>query len=278
MRRGVSYVTLVGIFVLASFLPSPQTAKVYVIHGIPGIDVGAEDPNYPVDMSFNGMCAIRDFTFGQVLGPFVADADPTAYEVNVRESAAVPCTGEEILSLTGLRFKDKKIYSIIVHLNEFGTSVTASVFEDAFGPDVVVKASKWLRRNNPRLIIHHSAAVGPVDVFVNRQNVKNKGSAAFSLSEFANDGESQGIVDLRPGSWVMAWANTGMNPFYGPFQLELRPFRSFLIFAVGSITNGTFTLIVHPADLNEAGVMLGEPPPSQRILSIDSGRLGRIRK
>ena len=42
---------------------APGTATVYVLHGIPGEDLGL-DPELPVDVSVNGACALPGFTFG----------------------------------------------------------------------------------------------------------------------------------------------------------------------------------------------------------------------
>jgi hypothetical protein len=52
---------------------------------------------------------------------------------------------------------------------------------------------------------------------------------------------------VRPGEWwvSIAPAGTGM-PVFGPAAVELMPFTAYLVYAVGSVDTGSFTLLIQP--------------------------------
>jgi hypothetical protein len=65
------------------------------------------------------------------------------------------------------------------------------------------------------------------------------------VSDFIN-GE-QVKAQVRPGEWQLAIAPNGSpDPVFGPVTIELQPFYTYLVYAVGSVSDGTFTLLIKP--------------------------------
>jgi hypothetical protein len=95
-----------------------------------------------------------------------------------------------------------------------------------------------------RLIVHHTAAAPAVDVTVSRDAYSPMAPKLF-IGDFANG--DQVMTETRPGTWYVSLSPAGTGTtVVGPVPLELKPFTAYLVYAVGSLTNNTFTFIIEP--------------------------------
>jgi hypothetical protein len=221
---GVVLITIVSVQVAKG---DGHEAMVYVVHGIPGQDVGL-DPDLPVDVSLNGTCALEGFTFGEIVGPIALPAD--VYDIAISpENEDDPCANDPVIEasvelLGGLN------YSIVAFLDE-GGSPTAGLFENDVTPT---------GRGMARLIVQHTANAPAVDVSVRRDGPNSPG---LDVYDFING--DQATAEVRPGEWNVEIAPAGSDmPVFGPVTVELTPFSAYLVFAVGSVDTGSFTLLL----------------------------------
>ena len=93
-----------------------QQGSVYVVHGIPGGDLGLA-ADLPVDVSVNGACALTGFTFGEIVGPLGFDAG--SYDIDIAlANTDTPCANDPVLSAPGIQIEAGENYSIVAHLDE----------------------------------------------------------------------------------------------------------------------------------------------------------------
>lgn len=225
MKRMLS--ALVVLMALAVFAPAATqaagNATVYVVHGIPGSDLGL-DPALPVDITVNGGCAITGFTFGDITDGIALPGG--SYDLAVRLSDGA-CGGPVAISAPGVMLEGGKSYSIVAHLTA-GGAPTAGVF-----PFTTVD-----RPGTARVVVHHTAAAPIVDITVARPG----GAQAATLQDVPN-GASAG-VNFRPGDWNVAIAPGAGGPAVFETALTLSPKTTYLVYAVGSLSTGSFTLLL----------------------------------
>ncbi len=229
MYKSISSLALAS--VLAFTCAAWADATVYVVHGIPGSDLGL-DPELPVDISLNGECAIQDFRFGDILGPLELPAGTYDIEISLAD-AENPCGNPAVISVAGLELMDGVNYSVVAHLDELGSPI-ASAFVNNVDPT---------GRGKARLIAQHTAAAPAVDVTVARE--EDGTGPSLTISDFVNGDQAE--AEVRPGEWWVSIAPAGSGmPVFGPVAVELEPFTAYLVYAVGSVDTGTFTLLVEP--------------------------------
>lgn len=201
--------------------PEPEAeATVYVVHGINGTDLGADEA-LPVDVSVSGVgCVLEDVRFRDVEGPLTLPAG--TYDIEVRLAAADPCTGDLAIDAAGLQLTADDDVSITAHLAEGGTP-TASVFAND------VSAADGKTKVSPR----HAADFGPVDVVVD-------GDAAF---ENVPNGAS-GTATLDPGTYTVAVQTPDNQTTAFEADLGLDAGTLYAAYAVGTVANGTFEVLL----------------------------------
>jgi hypothetical protein len=193
-------------------------ATIYAVHGIPGV---------PVDLAVDGECVAENVMFGDQVGP--VQYSPGAHVV--RLSAAnpmAPCTGPVFAEAPVFVMDDENV-TVVIYLDAMG-SPTASKFENDFSrPDP----------GTARVIAHHCAAAPAVDISVNRDiddPFKPK------VSDLSN-GE-QVTEQFKPGVWFVSIAQAGtFDPVIGPTKVQLRPFTVHRLYAVGSVLDGSLTVL-----------------------------------
>jgi hypothetical protein len=208
-----------------------QNPEVYVVHGIPGEDL-AMDPELPVDVFVNdAICLLEGFEFGEIVGPVTLD--PGDYNVKISlANESDPCTNSAVIE-ADLTFETGKNYSVVAHLTEMGDP-TGSLFENNVYPT---------GRGKARIIAHHTAAAPSVDVTVERNS--DPGAPRIVVQNFTNP--DQVAAEVRPGGWQVSIAPAmSFTPVFGPVEVTLKPFTAYLIYAVGSLSEETFTLLVKP--------------------------------
>ena len=201
--------------------PEQPTATAYVVHGINGTDIEASEA-LPVDVFVSGQgCVLEGVEFRDIEGPLTLPAD-SAFDVRVHLAADEPCAGDVAIEATDAELQQGDNVSITAHLDAQG-SPTATVFaNDLSAADGSTKVS-------PR----HAAVFGPVDVAVD-------GSPAF---ENVPNGAS-GTAALDPGSYEVAIQTPDNQTTAFSDELQLDAGTLYAVYAVGSVENGTFEVLL----------------------------------
>lgn len=204
-------------------------AMVYVIHGIPGDDLGL-DPALPVDVLVNdAICLLQGFEFGDITPP--QSLPPAVYNIKIGlANMADPCSEPAVIEADVEFFADESA-TVIAHLAEDGTP-TATKFVNDVSPTA---------RGKARVAVRHTAAAPAVDVDVRRPL---KPTPFLVIEDLTNPNEAQ--TEIRPGEWdVTIYPANDPTPVFGPVTVEFTPFTGFFVYAVGTPSTGTFTLIPH---------------------------------
>jgi hypothetical protein len=205
-----------------------QKAKVFVIHGIPGEDLGL-DPTLPVDVAVNDGCALQAFKFGEVVGPLRLDAGIYNIKISVA-NADVPCGNDAVIE-ANVPIMAGENATIIAHLTEDGAP-TASKFTNDVSPTGNAKS---------RVILHHCAAAPVVDAMLMRGN-PDLTPINNTMGQFKNGDKA--AWDTWNGMWTVSFAPWGSGTVVFSKHLMTKNKRVILAYAVGGIATGTFTIIV----------------------------------
>lgn len=211
-----------ALILTVSSLGAAQAAEVYVAHGINGIDLGADEA-LPVDVTVNGDCFLTGFTFGSFAGPVELPAGSYDLEVKLSDGA---CGGPTAIAGTVPLRADEKS-TLVAHLTDEGAP-TLGRFRNQV---------KRVRDGFGRLEVRHTANAPAVDIEFRRK----KGEVAFS--GLANGGSNR--VDINQKRWTTRIYPAAADALVaGP--VKLRPRAGFLtiVYAVGTLDNGTFGFLV----------------------------------
>ena len=232
MRRMTLLAVLLSIVALVVPIPASADtaaadAKVYVGHGIPGQDLGL-DPALPVDVLVNdSICLLQNFTFGQFAGPVSLAAG--TYNIKVKLADAMnPCTGPTAIE-ADVPFVSGETATVFAHLDVAGAP-TASKF---------VNDMSRLGGFMSRLSVRHTAAAPVVDVSADR--IPNPQVSLF-IEDLAN-GQQATAMSLRGRYSVAIYPANDPNPVVGPFPFYLAPQTYHIVYAVGSLSTGSFQLL-----------------------------------
>lgn len=226
MRRSVLMVTMLLVLTSGALEPAWangwRPATVFITHGIPGTG------GFPVDISVQGPYGIRSclagVTFSTVAGPFFAPAG--TYSLAIRPANARPCSAAPALGPLELSFEAGEDAAVVAYLTATGQP-TAAKFDVDLSPAGGGKA---------RVNVFHTAAAPAVDIALTRGR-----RTALALADVEN-GDSA-AAGLRPGAYNVSIAPAGSStPVFGPAEVAFRPFVAYLVFAIGSLSDGSFTL------------------------------------
>jgi hypothetical protein len=195
-------------------------ATIYVVHGIDGRDLGAAR-ELPVDVSVNGACLLKGFTFKGIAGPLSLPPGDYAIAVGLA-NAATPCGNAAVIAAT-VPFAAGERASVVAHLAN-GGAPTASKFEN---PVSFIF---------PAVAARHAANFSAVDLIASR------GRLSRTFSGLTNG--NQVAAHFFPGRTTFAIAPAGTTTAVFEATLPLQPFTSYLLYAVGTPANGTFDVIV----------------------------------
>lgn len=207
-----------------------RDAKVYVIHGIPGKDLGADNA-LPVDVLVNNsICLLKGFTFMQVAGP--VSLKPGTYNIQISlANADKPCSNAAVIT-ADVPFAAGENATVIAHLTEAGAP-TASKYTNDVSP---------IPGKLARVTVRHDAAAPAVDIGITVM----LGDLTFSTKVPGLSNPNQaGPVNLTAGAYnVTLYAAGTDTAVFGPTPLSLKNNSNTFIYAVGSLSNSTFTYIV----------------------------------
>jgi hypothetical protein len=193
-------------------------AQVSVIHGIPGLPA-------PVDVYANGGYVLT-FDFPNIEGPLMLPAGTYYLEVKLQ--------GSTVLDTTATVASGGN-YTVIAHLLE-GSGIDLAVFENDASP---------ARRGAPRVTVRHAADAPAVDVGLKPWRSRK------SLGPFgpAQNGEELGPLNVRPGRYTAEVFAAGTTDLVAALPVSLRPFTGYIVYAVGSLEDGTFQFLVQQQEL-----------------------------
>lgn len=206
---------LFGLLTTLTPAAAQDGARIHLLHGIPGI---------AVDVEAGGANAIEGFEFGdtQDLSSFAGSTLP-AVKVKVAGTDTVAIDlGDLALPATGN-------LTAVAHLDADGTP-TVSIFSN----DV-----SQLAAGNGRLTVRHTAAAPAVDVLAN---------GAAAITNLPN-GDGQGL-DLGAGTISASVVPAGATEpvVIGPADLTITEGSSLIVYAVGSLDDGSLTVLTESID------------------------------
>lgn len=212
VRLGCAVIVSVG----ASALPA-HAAKVNVIHGIDGRDLGASR-DLPVDIAVNGVCSLRGVTFTQQA---LVELGTGTYQITVHPSDGACSNGAVIAQSVTIPSESETSRFTAV------ASLTASK-----APQLAVFETQLFA---PRVSVTHLAAAGPINVEVSATDYKYLGRPIKSRIKNGQQGASYGFlarriryrIDIKTGSQRARRRLEGS---------VTRAQRNFLV--VGSLQNG----------------------------------------
>jgi len=213
-----------GLLVGSSSIAAAQPASVFVAHGIPGAD------GFPVDISVTGpgvdVC-LPDVRFTQVLGPVALPAG--AYSIAIYGGGSA-CTGGIALGPLALTFAAGETAAVAAHLTA-GGAPTAGKYPVDLSPAGAGAA---------RVNVFHLAAAPEVDLVVARAYGRGN-SPETKVTGIPNGANLS--TPLRAGNWDVALLPAGgSTPAFGPVNVRVLPRTAYVVFAVGSLADGSFTL------------------------------------
>ena len=217
---------------LLSVWPALAQSYTYVVHGIPGRDVGeAYNPSFPIDVSVDGACIVKNAQFGNIIGPVEIPSGAVtvlAYTAN----ATNPCSGRAILG-TQAGVASGQTISVVA-----GETANRAL---TFNPLIV--DLRPVAFNSGRVVVYHQADAPTLDVgaalTADQQNV--------TLSDI-------GLAGIGPGQGKAAVVKSGTvylgrvtfpgaaEPSYGP-PTTVGDRAVEVEYLVGSAATGSLTVI-----------------------------------
>lgn len=192
---------------------SSCSAKVTVVHGIPGLKVDV----YVVN-NFKRM-RLDDVEFKTVA---TLDLKPGFLYIAILPADDNPFSRPIFQKFLWLKRGDN--LSAVAHLDASGGPAFSLFRNDTSNPG----------SGNARVIVRHLAAAPPVDILAGGSPV---------ISNLSNPNQAQVVVP--GGTYPIAVAPAGSTtPVFGPVDLTFNPGTTTIVYAVGSLAGGTFTPLV----------------------------------
>ena len=217
---------LTALLLTAAILPVANVSaqSVYVVHGIPGDDLGLPR-ELPVDVCLkDGTEVTADFKFGEIRGPL--SLPPAAYELDIRLASQPSCQGTVVIPVSFLLSYGENA-AVVAHLTEQGTIAATKFVNDA----------NALAPGKSRIVVRHGAAAPPVNILVRR----GQGSTFLKYLRNADQSVAKEVSDgVRK---VTVYSAESGRKIAGPIDLNLEAGKATFVYAVGSLRNGTFTVV-----------------------------------
>lgn len=201
---------MASVFIVPSAAGAQDAARIHLIHGIP-------DTN--VDVAAGGDVVIPDFAFGdtQDLSSFAGQTLPGV-------QVLLAGTDTVAIDVGDLALPDTGNITAIAHLDGEGTP-TVSIFSND---------TSEIAAGNGRLVVRHTAAAPAVDILAN-------GDVAFANVPNGDEGSADLPTGTISASVVPAGATEPV--VIGPADLPIAEGTSLVVYAVGSLDDGTLTVL-----------------------------------
>lgn len=194
----------IALFALPASAQS-DSARIHLIHGIPGVEV---------DVIVDGQPVFENFAFEDTQDlSSMAGTTLTGLKVNVAG------TEDTVIDAGDVALPASGNYSIVAHLDADGNPAL-SVFEN--------DTSK-IDAGQGRLVVRHAAAAPAVDI---------KANGAVAFADVPNG--SEGAADLPAGTISAEVVPTGESEpvVIGPADLPITEGSELIVYAVGSLDDG----------------------------------------
>ncbi|HSE41217.1 MAG TPA: DUF4397 domain-containing protein, partial [Acidobacteriota bacterium] len=170
----------------------------------------------------NGSCALKNFQFGQIIGPISLPPGKAVVKISLAGNGSA-CDGTTAIGPASFNIEPGENATIIAYLTA-SAQPTARKFTNDESRTLGGRA---------RLTVHHTAAAPIVDVTISPKGKINsvRNTEKFTLE--APQGTAQVSISAA-GSSTAA---------FGPISFDIEKNTRYLVFAVGSLTNNTFTLL-----------------------------------
>jgi hypothetical protein len=220
----------------AFFLSAPLAlaqSYTYIVHGIPGRDINtAYNPSFPIDVSVNGECLVKNALFGNIVGPIEIPSGQVTFLV-YQANSTKPCSGPNIL---GARAGVAPGQTISVVAGETTNRVPT------LNPLLVDLTPVAL--NSGRVVVYHQADAPKLDV-VGVALTADQSNVAFSDIGLmgVQPGEGKFAVLPATSTYVGRFTLPGTpEPVYGsPVAVQNRGVE--IVYLVGSTATGSITEI-----------------------------------
>ena len=191
------------------------TAEVTVVHGI---------PNTPVTVYANGKVLIKDFKFGNVVGP--VSLKPGKYALAIRPYGANAMSAPILAASVSVVAGENA--TVEANLTAAGKP-TLSVFANPATP---------LAMGMARVIVRHTAQAPGVDVYAGPT------SKAPLISNLLNGKSATAVVPAGTYSIGVYVHGTKTHPAIGPATFKFAGGSTYVIYAIGSATASPATITV----------------------------------
>jgi hypothetical protein len=201
----------------------PLPAVVNVIHGIPALGV---------TVCVNGEAAIPMFDYKDVV---TVPLPAGEYDLAVFAGYGTACTGTPALSLMDEDLEAGVNYTVIAHKKVDGTNALTAF----------VNNTGTVRPGTARVVLHHTAQAGAVAARIGRPTPSAQDVATDPFINVLETGAALVTLQLRPGNWeaqIFDEEGDPVIPAAVPAPIQLSPHTLFLVYAVGTPTDG-FDLI-----------------------------------
>ncbi len=193
-------------------------ASVYVVHGVPGVNV---------DVYVNGDGPVlENFEFSTIEGPLSLPAG--TYDIDIYAAGADPATSDPAIART-VGLVDGQTVSLVAHLTEEGGLALTPFGLDPSAPG----------RATSRLSLRHTAAAPPVDLIVRSPARFNDRQVVIGLT---NGAGATSAAPAGPAQVTIALPGT-TAPVVPQIDLVLEPGKVYAVYAVGSLANESFTVL-----------------------------------
>jgi hypothetical protein len=225
MKRSLLALCAMALLALAAS-PLSAAVTVYAVHGIPGVEVDVyltqadAAPTAPT---------IPGFKFKDIAGPLSIPAG--TYDVWVFAQGANPGMAAPVLTLTGAALADNSNVSIVAHLTGTGEPALTPFFNDVRQDNRLVP-EQFLTRVG----VAHAAQAPQVFFKIDRL-----------LEASLVNGQQTRLAGLNPARYTLSLvpASDPAGPaVFGPATLTLNGRTLYNAYAVGSVEDGTFTVLL----------------------------------
>ncbi|HEY1154893.1 MAG TPA: DUF4397 domain-containing protein [Arthrobacter sp.] len=197
-------------------------AQLSVLHGVPGLTV---------DVWVNGKLTLDNFTPGTLAGPLELPAGDNKIAITAADATSAD---NPVIGPVNVELDEGRNYTAVAHLDAAGTP-TASLFtNDTKAP-----------RNDQKgkLTVRHVAAAPAVDVLAGGVPV---------IEGLSNPDEAK--LKLKAGTISATVAAAGTtDPVIGPADITVEGGKNTIVYAWGSLADGTLDVAVQVVDGKDQG-------------------------
>jgi hypothetical protein len=176
----------------------------------------------------NDAPALEGFTFGEIAGPIALPEG--SYNVKICPAGQTDCVASPLLT-ADVDLDAGMNYSLVAHLEEGGAPTISAFVNDVSRP-------RWWKA---RIAVHHTAAAPTVDIQLD--GGRRWWKRTINIENFSNG--DRAVAEVWNRIWYVSIFPAGSETsVFDTGPLRLKPRRTYLVYAVGSLTYGTFTLLV----------------------------------